>query len=87
VPINRESLGGERPLRAVILSVLRTDPNAAFSVAELVIEVGFLGLQADFVSVEAALATLQQRGLLITDEIDGTLYFSYDYRFGFRPSR
>ena len=71
----------------MILTVLRTDPNAALSVAELVIEVGFLGVQADFVSVEAALATLRQRGLLITDEIDGTLYFSYDDRFGFRPSR
>jgi hypothetical protein len=67
--------------------VLRTDPNAAFSVAELVIEVGFLEVQADFASVEMVLAILKQRGLLITDEIDGTLYFSYDDRFGFRPSR
>jgi hypothetical protein len=52
-----------------------------------VIELGFLGIQADFARVEAMLTILERRGLLITDGIDGTLCFSYDDRFGLRPSR
>jgi len=57
-----------------------------FTVDELQTEIGFMGVQAMSSEIAKVLVSLKERGTVLSEDIEGTTYFSYDDRFGLRPN-
>jgi hypothetical protein len=86
MPITRDEFNDRRRNPATsLLSFLREHGGLAFTVDELMFELGGLGLILTVEEVSKALVELQARSRIEAAEVEGTLYYVYRSSLGFRP--
>ena len=87
MPISRNEFdAGERKLDLALLAILRSSPELAFTLSDLIEELA--ASSGLFVLEDAALAALNElegRDRVESKVIADAVYYSYKNRFGFRP--
>lgn len=85
MPISREAFEttGD-PLPQLVLDLLRANLELALTVTEILAGLVESGIEADTMSIEAALAFLIARDRVRSREVVGETYFTWNSRIGFR---
>ncbi len=86
-PVSEDELrSGRRDFALRVQWFLNNHSGIGYSVEEITFELGALGLFTEFSAIQTALNRLEDSGRVISGDVEGEIYYSYDRRIGFRTS-